>query len=293
MRDRCLLFAPIAWLLHALARLPWPMLIGLGRLLGALAWWLARKRRRVVEENLRLAFPELSEQERKRLARRNLIATGIALAEHLAAWFRPRLPQGLMRIEGFERLSGRRPILLLSGHFLPLELAARLLAEASGERFHLLARPYRPCLERMIRRGRKRYVASVIAKDDARSLLRVLREGPGLFYAPDQRGGARAPKLPFFGIEAPTHAATAKLAARAGARILLCSFRREAEGRYRLRLEPAEWPLADPIAFTRAYLAWLEARIREAPEQYLWAHRRFRDAGGGPYSPAALRRKHR
>lgn len=106
------------------------------------------------------------------------------------------------------------------------------------------------------------------------------------------RRSARA-QAAFFGIEAPTHAATAKLAARAGARILLCSVRREAEGRYRLRLEPAEWPLADPIAFTRAYLAWLETRIREAPEQYLWAHRRFRDAGGGPYSPAALRRKHR
>jgi KDO2-lipid IV(A) lauroyltransferase len=269
------------------------MLMGFGRLLGALAWRLARSRRRVVEENLRLAFPELSEQERKRLARRNLIATGVALAEHLAAWFRPRLPAGLARIEGLERLSGQGPVLLLSGHFLPLELAARLLAEASGERYHLLARPYRPSLERLIRRGRTRYAASVIAKDDARSLLRLLRAGPGLFYAPDQRGGARAPKLSFFGIEAPSHVATAKLAARAGARVLLFSFRREADGRYRLRLEAADWPLADPIGFTKAYLAWLETRIREAPEQYLWAHRRFRDAGGGPYSRAALRRKHR
>lgn len=295
MRDRCLLFAPIAWLLKALARLPWPMLIGLGRLLGALAWWLARKRRRVVEENLRLAFPELSEQERKRLARRNLIATGIALAEHLAAWFRPRLPPGLARIEGLERLvESRAPVLLVCAHFLPLELAVRILAEASGTRFHLLVRPYRrPCLERLVAEGRARYAASVIAKDEVRALLRALGRGPAVVYAPDQRAGRRGARLPFFGVPTSTHTATARLAAAAGAQVALFSFRRGEDGRYLLHLETPEWPLANPAAFTQRYLAWLETKIRAAPDQYLWAHRRFRDAGGGPYSPAALRRKHR
>lgn len=295
MRPRCLGFAPLALALRALARLPWPLLIGFGRLLGLLLLLLARKRRRVVAENLALAFPELSPRTRARLLRQNLIGTGIALCEHLAAWFRPRLPPGLARVEGLELLqAGKTPVLLLSAHFLPLELAARLLAEASGKSYHLLARPYRnPCLEALIGEGRRRYTSSVIAKDEARRLLAALAAGPGLFYAPDQRAGRGAPKLSFFGQAAPTHAATARLALLSGARIVLFSFRRERDGCYALRLEAPDWPLQDPLAFARRYLAWLEARIREAPEQYLWAHRRFRDAGGGPYSRAALRRKHR
>lgn len=277
------------------ARLPWRLLIALGALLGTTFGLIARRRRRVIAENLALAFPALTARQRRRLLRRNLRATGIALMEHLAAWFRPRLPRALARFEGLELIAAdRRPLLLVSAHFLPLELIARLIAEATGRRFHLLARPYRdPCLERLLAERRLRFLASVIAKHETRRLVRALRAGPGMFYAPDQRAGTRAPRLPFFGIEALTHDATARLAAASGARVLLFSFRRQPDLRYHIRFEAPDWPLDDPIDFARRYLAWLEARIREAPEQYLWAHRRFRDEGGGPYRRAALRRKHR
>jgi KDO2-lipid IV(A) lauroyltransferase len=60
-------------------------------------------------------------------------------------------------------------------------------------------------------------------------------------------------------------------------------FQREADGRYRLWIEPQwpGWPSGDPTADAARYMRELEAVVRRHPEQYLWVHRRFKTRPAG------------
>src|SRR5688572_2871316 len=82
------LYSPRFWgswlgvgLMRALVKLPFSFQLMLGRGLGALAWRLARRERRIGEINLRLCFPELTDRERKRLLRQHFSSLGCALFE--------------------------------------------------------------------------------------------------------------------------------------------------------------------------------------------------------------------
>ncbi|HRQ65606.1 MAG TPA: hypothetical protein PKZ76_12225 [Xanthomonadaceae bacterium] len=287
--------------LRGLARLPWPWLLAIGAALGWLLGRLLPARRRIARRNIELCFPELDARDRKRLLAANLRATGIGVMEALGAWFRPTLvPVGQVEATGLEWITDSdRPVLILGAHFTLIEFGARALIEALGRPLDLLVRRYnRPCLERVIDDARRRYVHDTLAKDDVRALLRALRSGPGVLYAPDQHFSRGAAHLPFFGVPASTLLAIPRLARTSGARILLYAGRRLPDGRYRLEIEPvpADWPLYDAEGFTRRWLEWLELKVRRAPEQYLWMHRRFRSpAPGAPplYETRDLRAKHR
>ncbi|MCC7464576.1 MAG: lipid A biosynthesis lauroyl acyltransferase, partial [Gammaproteobacteria bacterium] len=65
MKDTLIHLAVAA--LRALARLPYPVVKGIGNQVGALAWWLAAPRRRVTLINLRLCYPQLSESQREQI----------------------------------------------------------------------------------------------------------------------------------------------------------------------------------------------------------------------------------
>lgn len=93
----------------------------------------------------------------------------------------------------------------------------------------------------------------------------------------DQHAGEGA-RLTFFGRPAMTHTSAARLAIRNGAPVVVGSFVRIAPYKYRL-------VGGDPIVFSKtedvnkaAQLLndRLEAAIRKYPDQYLWAHRRWR-----------------
>jgi KDO2-lipid IV(A) lauroyltransferase len=300
-RPTCPLNPVLVWILRLLATLPWSWQFAIGRTLGRLLGSLMRSRKRIAGRNLELCFPELEADERAQLLCANLEASGIGIMEMLVAWFGPA-----DKLHGRIELIGReflpppgRPLLLLSAHFTMVELGPRLLIEATGRAFDLLVRRNnRACIEQLFDRGRRRFVNSTIDKQDVRGLLHALREGPGVLYAPDQHFARGAAHLPFFGVPASTLLAAPRLARSAGAELLLFAFRRLPDGRYRVELEPvpADWPRQDAEAFTRRWLEWLEFKVRLAPEQYLWVHRRFRSVPPGMpllYHPGDLRDKHR
>src|SRR5579859_7747407 len=88
------LLAPRYWpawlglgLLWLLAFLPAPLLRLIGAGLGELFHLLVPSRRRIVRINLRLCFPELAEQARRRMARSHFRALGIGFMELPLAWF--------------------------------------------------------------------------------------------------------------------------------------------------------------------------------------------------------------
>ena len=272
-----------------LARLPWPVQRRLGAIVGWLALRLSRSRREAARSNLALCLPELSEAQRETLLRENFRDVGIGLFEFARAWWGDAEPmRGTAAIEGLDilqRLQAEgRGVLLVSGHFMTLEMCGRLVCDPVP-----LAGMYRrhrsPVMEGAVLRGRLRYARAMFGNGDTRAAIRHLKRGGLLWYAPDQdMRGKDTVFAPFFGIPAATITATHQFARMTGCAVVPFFHRRE-DDRYVLRIgEPlAPFPTDDAVIDTTAVNAAIEAMVRAAPSQYLWLHRRFkRQPEGAP-----------
>ena len=243
-----------AWLgyagMCAAAALPWGLQRWLGAGVGALALRVAGERRRAAQVNLALCFPELDEAARAQLLRDSFRDLGIGLFEFARAWWGSAAPmRRTVRIEGLEHLRALqaqgRGVLMVSGHFLTLEMCGRLLCD------HMpLAGMYRrhrnPVMEWAVKRGRLRYATAMFTNDDLRAAMRHLKQGGFLWYAPDQdMRGKDTVFAPFFGVPAATITATHQFARVAGCAVVPFFHRRDGAD-YVLRIAPA---LDDPFVY--------------------------------------------
>jgi KDO2-lipid IV(A) lauroyltransferase len=271
-------------LLRCLVWLPYRMQLATGRLLGGIFRRLARRRRQIATVNIALCFPELAHAAQQQLLHEHFAALGVGLIELAMSWWESasRLQQ-LVRVDGLEHLQqaleAGKGVILLSAHFTTLEIGGRLLALSTP--FHVLYREHKnPVIERVMRNARIRNYERAIPRHDLRTMLRSLHENTPVWYAPDQdHGSNHSLFVPFFGMPAATITATSRLARTSGAAVVPFIPTRLADGTgYRLTLYPAleQFPGASQEADTARINAFLEARIREQPEQYLWVHRRFK-----------------
>ncbi|MDX1697895.1 MAG: LpxL/LpxP family Kdo(2)-lipid IV(A) lauroyl/palmitoleoyl acyltransferase, partial [Thiohalobacterales bacterium] len=271
-------------ILWCLTRLPYGTQVWLGSRLGRMIMRLASGRRRIVRTNLQLCFPELDEPGVQKLERANFESMGIALFEMGMSWWSPnRKLAPLFTVEGMENLeqalaSGNGAI-LLSAHFTTMEIGGRMLAMRTP--FQVLYRGHKnAAMEYVISRGRNRFTHKAMLRDNLLGMRRSLRQNIPVWYAPDQDFGiGKAAFVPFFGIPAATLTVTSTLARMAKSPVVpFLQTRLDGARGYRLTLYPAleDFPGASPKEDTRRINAFLEARIREQPEQYLWAHRRFK-----------------
>ena len=271
----------VLWLLHFL---PPALLAQVGRGIGLLLYCLARERRNVVLTNLRLCFPQWSTRERARLARRHFQAFGRSLFEHGILWWgsKERI-QRLVRVEGLEhwQVVSNRPVIWLAPHFVGLDMGgARIITEWRG--VSVYSQQKDPVLNRLLLRGRTRFVASVLfsRQDGIRPVVKAMREGLPFYYLPDMDLGSRdSVFVPFFGVPAATITGLARLARLAGAVVVPAVTRQlpDAQG-YELRFYPAwhDFPSEDVERDTRRMNEFIEQRVVEMPEQYYWLHKRFK-----------------
>ena len=270
------------WLI---ARLPQSVLMWLGRRLGALVLRVPSARKRIAAANLALCFPELDAGARTRLVDANLRDIGLMLVEFALGWMGSdrRIAAIPTRIEGLEHLEAARAqgrgVLLVGGHFSHLELCARLVSQRIR-----IAGMYRrmdsTVFEWAVLRARLHYDDAMFEKDDIRGTVKYLRGGGTLWYAPDQDMRSKdSVFVPFFGVPAATITATHHLA-RMGNAVVIPFFHRRLpdNGGYALRLgAPLEHvPSDDVLEDTARVNACIEQMAREAPEQYLWVHKRFK-----------------
>ncbi len=266
-----------------LAPLPWSLQRGLGRLVGRFLHAVLRERRRVAERNIGLCFPEMEAAGQAALVYRSFAELGIGLFEFARAWWGSVEPmrRGL-RVEGLEHLeaarAGGRGVIVISGHFTTLEIAARLMCDYAP-----LAGMYRPhdqgAMEWSVKRGRLRYAAQMFTRDELRPALKHLKQGGLLWFAPDQdtrRGDSVF--VPFFNLPASSLTSTHQLSRLSGASVIAFAHERRADGGYTLRLSPAfeDFPSKDATADTARVMAAIEVMVRAVPAQYLWIHRRFK-----------------
>ncbi|MDO7909306.1 lipid A biosynthesis lauroyl acyltransferase [Pseudomonas monteilii] len=305
-RFRLQFFHPRFWglwlglgLLWLIVQLPYRALLGLGRALGAVMYRVAGPRRRIAARNLELCFPELSEAQRKRLLKENFASTGIAFFEMAMSWWWPKARLArLAHIEGLEHLRDAerdgQGAILMAVHFTTLEIGAALLGQA-----HTIDGMYREhgnaLFDYVQRRGRERHNLDALAveRDDVRGMLKLLRGGRAIWYAPDQDYGTKQSVfVPLFGIPAATVTATTKFARLGRARVIPFTQRRLEDGSgYRLVVHPPleDFPGESEEADCLRINQWVEGVLRECPEQYLWAHRRFKSRPEG--APRLYERK--
>ena len=292
-RFRAAFFHPRFWLLWLglgllwlVVQLPYKAQLCIGRVLGALMYRVAGDRRRIAARNLELCFPEKSSAEREQLLKDNFASTGIAFFEMAMSWWwsKPRLAR-LAHIEGLEHLKQAqregKGVILMAFHFTTLEIGAALLGQQ-----HTIDGMYRehnnPLFDFIQRRGRERHNVDSLAveRDDVRGMLKLLRSGRAIWYAPDQDYGAKQSIfVPLFGIEAATVTATSKFARLGKAQVVPFTQQRLADGSgYKLVIHPplSNFPGESDEVDCLRINQWVERAIRECPVQYLWAHRRFK-----------------
>lgn len=269
------------WLFHWL---PLGVQAAIGNGLGWLAYLLAERRKRVARRNLELCFPGKSHGEINVLLRRNFQVTMRAALEHgLLFWASAHRLKKLIRIEGAEHLDALRgqPLILLGSHFLGLDAGGiRMSIDIESASMYSPAR--NAVADRLLYKARLRFKGGVLVSrhEGIRPLIKTIQSGLPFYYLPDQDYGRRESIfVPFFGIPAATVPALARLAKVTGAKVVPMLTRQLPGGQgYVLKFYPAweNFPTNDIEADTRRMNAFIEDRIREMPEQYLWTHRRFK-----------------
>ena len=284
----------VVWLLRWL---PLALLAPLGAALGMLLYALAGERRRVVRVNLRLCFPQISEAERRALARRHFRAFGRTVFEHGILWWGSQARiRRLVRVEGIEHWQAvrenntERPVIWLAPHFVGLDMGGtRIITEWQGASMY--SHQKNPEFDRILLHGRTRFVKPVLfsRQDGIRPVVKTIRAGVPFYYLPDMDLGPRdSIFVPFFGVPAATVTGLARLAQLGNAVVVPAVTRQLPGGQgYVLRFYPAwqDFPTADVEADTRRMNAFIEERVREMPEQYYWLHKRFKTRPTGEPSP--------
>ena len=286
--------------LGALDGLSWPAALRAGAALGDAARLLG-VRAGVARANLELAFPERTPQEREAILVAHYREIGRIAAEYGRLPRLVRAPAGevISRMDGFEHLESviGRGALLLSGHYGNFELAAARCAAFNPVDF-LVKSLSNPGVEERIHRLRSASGVGIITTHGGvKQVVRALRAGHWIAIIGDQDAREHGVFVPFFGRLASTPRGPARLSLQTGAPILSSRIRREADGRHSVAFLPPREPDGPPtdenvLALTAWHASRLEACIREAPEHWLWLHRRWKTPapagaipGGGPDAP--------
>jgi KDO2-lipid IV(A) lauroyltransferase len=292
-------------LFRLLSRIPRPWLYGFGTAVGWLVWAL-HVRRGVVMQNLRLAFPEKPEAERRDIARRTYLNLGRMIPDFLRVPYLSREElERLFVYEGwdaYERAKAAgKGIVACTGHFgnfdllaaaqtlrgIPITMITRQMGKSGANDLWREARRRSGVEDLVVQKG-----------ETLKAATRALKGGRVLGYVIDQNQPRRRAIFPtFFGVPAATSATPAFLALRTGAAVIFAvSFPLE-DGRHKVVVEG---PLAVPdtgdrerdvLAFMQDLNDRLERHVREHPDRWYWLHRRWKTRPDGeavsPFARAA------
>jgi KDO2-lipid IV(A) lauroyltransferase len=276
--------------LSAGGTLPLPITRHLGRQIGIAALATAARDRKRARAHLRIAFPDRSEDERRRLLSAFARHLGVLLAE--VAWLWRASPYHVMQlcsIEGMQHITAAldagRGAVLVTGHCGNWELLnARLCV--GGVPMTIAVRGLDdPRFDRMANTLRSRFGAEVVPRGAAagRDLTAALSRNrvTGLLIDQDIRD-VPSVFVPFFGRQAWTPSGAAALAIRKRCATIPAFIYRKDDNTHHVVVHPPLAPpergrLADMVTeLTARSTAAIERQIVSHPEQWVWMHRRWR-----------------
>ena len=295
-------YAAVAALFVLLRALPRRWARGLGALLGALAFHVHPKWRRVAEFNLRLAFPELPAVEREERMRRTFRQLGWLVAEFA------RFPRHTVAsiddvitydgLENYQQAAARgQGVLYLTAHVGAWELSS-FSHSLHGYPLAYVNRPLdNPLVDALVNRYRGSAGNRAIdRRNAARTVFEHLSHGGAVGILLDQNvlEGDGNIFIDFFGVPASATAGLARIALRTGAAVVpVFALWDETLGKYRLRFDPAldlvrsDDAERDVVENTARFTKVIEDTVRRYPDQWLWIHRRLstRPPGQPPLYP--------
>lgn len=284
----------IYYVCKALSLLPWWLLYGLSSVLAFLANTFRLYRHKVVVDNLRMAFPEKSERERRRIARRfyrhltDTLVETVKLLHVSDSSLRRKV-----EFVGWEQLDAQRDarqsVILYLGHYGNWELVPTIVWVIPDEfiKGQIYKRAHHPTGTMVMERIRSRFGAENIEQKQAfMRLVRQNREGKITCtgFIADQRPNDHYNNwTTFLGLPTAYVAGGEEIGHHINAAYYYIDIEEISRGRSRMTLKPvipAEDEPKHPM--TVGYLRMLEQTIRRDPALWLWTHKRWE----GQYAPA-------
>ena len=283
-------YAPVWLLVHVLGALPRSLARALGILLAHLVYVVHGRLRGVGLENLKIAFPEMSGRERRRILRKLFTGLGRQLAEFclFPTYTRENVAQVAIHdgMENYEAARARgKGVLFLTGHFGGWEIGS-FAHSIVGYPMQIVVRDLdNPYVAKLVTDYRCLHGNRLVDKDEfARGLLAAMRAGDTVGILMDTNmTPPQGVFVDFFGKPACTASGLARVALKTSAAVVPGFTLWDPELRkYRVQLSPALELIRtgdderDVIANTELFTKVIEQYARRYPEQWLWVHRRWK-----------------
>lgn len=287
------------WLAYVAARLvavamhAFPVNVNLqtAKLLGSGMYLLDKRHRDRALANLRRSFPEMSDKQRQRLARRSMQQMVMLFVEVLFTTRLIRLDtwRSYVELENFREVLDllvrrERGMVLLTGHYGNWEILGYVLATLGFETVSI-ARPLdNRYLSEFLFGVRERTGQKIIAKKGATPEVQATLEEKGAVgLIADQNAGSKGLFVDFFGRKASTYKSIGLVAMEYEVPVVI-GYARRVNDRFHFRvgaqdiIYPRDWKSQDdPLRYiTQRYTAAIENIVRVDPGQYWWVHRRWK-----------------
>jgi len=279
----------ILWLLHFL---PFRVIVTIGNVFGYLLYLIGKRRRHIANVNLRLCFPEMSDEARTRLIRDHFLMFGRGIIERTILWWSSaERISSLIRVEGVEHFDAvkDKAAILMVPHFVGMDAGGQWIAQQT-DTVCMYANQNSQYLTDLLKSKRARFRDQRLyaRQEGLRPIIKGMRAGMPFIYPPDQDQGIKdGAFIPFFGVPAATMASVPRIAKMTKAKVVPSITRvLPGGGGYVLTFYPAweNYPSGDDIADARRMNEFIEQRVLEMPEQYFWLHRRFKTRPEGEKS---------
>jgi len=258
-------------------------------ILALVFFYLIPIRKKVVYNNLKIAFPENDSQTNKKLAFKIYLSFAITLVEILYLPYikKEKLINEVMCsnpeliIEKFKEGKG---LILLSSHFGNWEFGAISIAMQVQLPFSVIVKPLRnPLVYEWMNKARTKFGNEVVPLGiSIRKTYQTLKQKKVVAMVADQRGPREGVKVDFFGRKVSVYTGPAALALKTGAPLICGIAVRQKDYKYKMNLvEISQQNLPDGeeekiLEISQRYTSYLEKVIRENPEQWLWMHNRWK-----------------
>ena len=271
------------WVLRGLGYLPLSWLRALGAGLGALLMVVIPSRRRVVQTNLRVCFPHLSDAERDGLTRQTFVYFAQAWLDRSWLWHRSAacIQSRVQLLGDVTTLSNATPTVMFAPHFMGLDVGWTALTLNLPLHFTTIFTPQsNAAVDAWVAKGRQRFgnVRLFRREDGVKPIIAALRKNELLYLLPDMNfGPSESIFVPFYGEQAATVPSLSRFAKLGRARVMPVITRMTDTG-YEVVVHSAwnDFPTEDAEADTANMNQRLEVFINTMAAQYFWVHKRFK-----------------
>ncbi|MFC2133282.1 lysophospholipid acyltransferase family protein [Bacteroidota bacterium] len=256
------------------------------KIVAAIFFNVLKIRRKVVLNNLKAAFPVLSDRQIYDLAYKNYYSFAITLLEMMLV---PYISRQVLheRIECVnlnlvrEKFNEGNGVVLLTAHFGNWELGGASVSSQLGIPFHVLAKPQRNSyMTKWLKMSRERFGSKeILLGMSVRDLYSAIKEKNIVGVVGDQRGPKDGPRVKFFEQMTATFGGVASIALKTNTPVLMSMIVRQPDGIYKAYFEEISFTEINGtdeekiIAFNQKYMNILEKYVREYPEQWFWMHK--------------------